>query len=353
MKKIYNYFRHTLQGKIIMGFFTTQLFSNVLAFFIVSPLFLKEIAFRNKNYVPKSQEFHGLKIVTLIISFIICVTSLYFISRLIVKQIKKLTLATNEVAEGNFNIKLKTKEKDEIAQLICHFNKMTSRLKNTAYIQNDFINNVSHELKTPISSIQGFAKILRGNNLSEEERLEYIDIIIEESKRLEKLSSNILKISKLENQDTLKNLKKFSLDENIRRSILLLQDKWSKKNIDFNIDMIPTYYYGDEELFLQVWNNIIENAIKFSKEDGKIDITLEKNIDFIKVYIKDRGIGMSEEVKECIFDKFYQQDNSRHELGYGLGLSIAKRIVELSNGSILVESKINEGSTFIVTLLRN
>ncbi|MGG7057300.1 ATP-binding protein [Clostridium nigeriense] len=350
MRKMYNYFRNTLQGKIIVYFFTTILLSNIVTFFLVSPIINTIISSSEESLIFIIKEFHVIKLLILSISFILCVTSLCCISRRIVKQIKKLTKAMNEVSEGNFDIYLQTKEKDEIAQLIFHFNEMTRKLKNTAYIQKEFVNNISHELKTPIASIQGFAKILKNKNLKDEDREEYLNIIIDESKRLENLSSNILRISKLENQDMLENQSKFLLDENIRKSILLLQNKWGEKNINFNLSLPKTYYYGDEELFLQVWTNIIENAIKFSNENTEIKIKIEKSIDLIKVYIEDEGIGMTDEVKEYIFDKFYQEDNSRVSKGYGLGLAIAKRIVELSNGQIEVESEINKGSKFIISL---
>ncbi|MGG7142739.1 ATP-binding protein [Clostridium nigeriense] len=350
MRKMYNYFRNTLQGKIIVYFFTTILLSNIVTFFLVSPIINTIISSNIESLIFIVKEFHLIKLLILSISFILCVTSLCCISRRIVKQIKKLTKAMNEVSEGNFDIYLKTKEKDEIAQLIFHFNEMTRKLKNTAYIQKDFVNNISHELKTPIASIQGFAKILKNKNLKDEDREEYLNIIIDESKRLENLSSNILRVAKLENQDMLENQSKFLLDENIRKSILLLQNKWVEKNINFNLSLPKTYYYGDQELFLQVWTNIIENAIKFSNKNTEIKIKIEKSIDLIKIYIEDEGIGMTDEVKEYIFDKFYQEDNSRGSTGYGLGLAIAKRIVELSNGQIEVESEINKGSKFIISL---
>lgn len=353
MKKIYNYFRNTIEGKIIIYVFATILLSNIASFLITSPIVNRKFSDYKINLKPLLIEMHGIRFLMLSINFTICLASICLVSHFAVKQIKKLTKATNEVAEGNFDIYLHTKEKDEVAQLICHFNKMTKKLKNTAYIQKDFVNNISHELKTPIASIQGFAKILKNNNLTEEDREEYLNIIIDESKRLENLSSNILKISKLENQDVLENQSKFSLDENIRKAILLLQNKWLEKNIDFNLDLPTTYYYGEEELFLQVWTNIIENAIKFSNENTEIKINIEKGLDIIKVYIEDEGIGMNEEVREYIFDKFYQEDSSRGSNGYGLGLAIAKRIVELSNGKIEVESELNKGSKFIITLRRD
>lgn len=352
MKKIYNYFRHTIQGKIIIYFFTTILLSNIATFFIISPIINRRFANSQIDLKPILVKFHGIKFLMLGINFTICLTSLCLLSYLVIRQIKKLTKATNEVAEGNFDVRLEANGKDEMAQLIVHFNEMTKKLKNTAYIQKDFVNNVSHEIKTPISSIQGFAKILKNNNLSEEEKIEYLDIIIEESKRLENLSNNILKISKLENQDVIDNETKFSLDESIRKAILILQNKWLEKDINFNLNLPTTFYYGNEELFQQVWTNIIENAIKFSNNNGEININIERSLDLIKVYINDNGRGMSEEVKEYIFDKFYQEDNSRGSRGYGLGLAIAKRIVELSNGKIEVESELNSGSTFIIILNR-
>ncbi|EKY22586.1 HAMP domain-containing sensor histidine kinase [Clostridium celatum] len=352
MRKIYNYFRHTLQGKIIFSFFTVLVLGNIITFFITSPFIIKVLGNKVENNTQGIYQFHRIKILILTISCIISVSALCVVSRIIVKQIKILTKATNEVAEGNFDVYLETKEKDEIGRLINHFNKMTKNLKHTAYIQKDFINNVSHEFKTPIASIQGFAKILKNDKLSKEDRQEYLDIIIEEAKRLENLSDNVLKLSKLENQNVLENQQKFSLDEQIRRAILILENNWQEKEIKFNLDLKKTYFYGQEELLLQVWINIIGNAIKFSNRNQSINIKIESNVEFVLVIIKDNGVGMDEDTLVHIFDKFYQGDNSRSLKGYGLGLAITKRIVELSNGEIIVESSIGEGSTFYIKLFR-
>lgn len=352
MKKIINYFKNTLQGKIVKYFFAIIILSNILTFQIVSRITSGNIIYKFRMSIEELKDFHRIKFLGLIISCGLSITLLCILSYIFVNKLKKLTRATNEVAEGNFDIEIKGYGKDELGQLTEHFNIMTKKLKNTAYIQKDFINNVSHEIKTPISSILGFAKILKRKNLTEKDREEYLNIIIEEAKRLENISINVLRLSKLENQDILENEDKFKIDESIRKSILLLQDKWIKKNIEFDLDLSKTYYYGEEELFIQVFTNIIENAIKFSKESGKIEVKLNKNVDYIIITIRDYGVGMDEYTKEHIFDKFYQGDKSRKDIGYGLGMSIVKRIIELYKGSIEVDSEEGEGTTFTLLLNR-
>lgn len=270
-----------------------------------------------------------------------------------VKPIVDLTHATQEVAKGNFDIQVENRSNDEIGQLTQNFNKMTRELKNIEYLRKDFISNVSHEFKTPIASIQGFAKLLQNGNLSEEEKEEYTDIIVEETARLSNLSSNILKISKLENQEILEQKVKFSLDEQIRKCILLLEHNWSKKNIEFDIDLDRTEYLGDEELLQQVWINLISNSIKFSHDNGKIDISL-KNLDsHIEVKVIDYGIGMSKETANRVFEKFYQGDKTHSSEGNGLGLPLVKRILDICGGSITVESELNKQTSFIVNLPHN
>lgn len=270
--------------------------------------------------------------------------------RYIIKPIKDITKATKEVSAGNFDIDLKIIREDEIGELTNNFNKMAKELKNIEYLRKDFTNNVSHEFKTPIASIQGFTKLLKSSDLSEEERAEYIDIIIEETDRLSNLSSNILKLSSIENQEIIVNKKEFSLDEQIRKSVLILENRWSKKNIDFKFKLIPLKVYADEELLYQVWVNLLDNAIKFSNDNGKIEIKMYLNENIVDIEIKDNGIGIEESKKERIFEKFYQTDSSHSQDGSGLGLAIVKRIIKLSEGNIEVKSKIGEGTSFKISL---
>jgi len=227
---------------------------------------------------------------------------------------------------------------------------MTRELKGIEYLRKDFINSVSHEFKTPIASIQGFAKLLQKGNLSEEEKQEYTNIIVEETSRLSNLSSNILKLSKLENQEMIDRKAIFSLDEQIRRSILLLEHEWSKKNICFDIELDSVKFPGDEELLQQVWINLLGNAIKFSNDNSSITVRLHGSASFVKVKITDTGIGMSEEIQPRIFEKFYQGHKSHSYDGNGLGLPLVKRILDLCDGKIHVQSSLGKGSTFIVQL---
>lgn len=267
-----------------------------------------------------------------------------------VKPILKLNAATQEVAKGNFDVQVENNSNDEVGQLTKNFNKMTGELKRIEYLRKDFINSVSHEFKTPIASIQGFAKLLQKGNLSEVEKQEYADIIVEETTRLSKLSSNILRLSSLDNQEKIEQKTVFSLDEQIRKTILLLEHEWSNKNIDFDIELDEVQYQGDEELLQQVWINLLNNAIKFSNTNSSIAVRLNRTNSAVKVEISDTGIGMSEESMLRIFEKFYQGDKSHSNDGNGLGLSLVKRILDLCGGSIRVERKFHEGSTFTVEL---
>lgn len=268
----------------------------------------------------------------------------------IFRPIEQINEATKKVALGEYDIELESKREDEIGELTNNFNKMTHGLKSTENLQKEFINNVSHEIKTPVSSIEGFAKFLKDKNLTQEEREEYASIIIEEAKRLENLTGKILKLSKLNNQEIITNKQEIEVAEQIRKAISLLEPKWSKKDIKINVSLEEKIFLGDEDLIFQVWVNIIDNAIKFSNEGGSIDIKVYEKDGNINVEIKDRGIGMKEEELEKVYDRFYQIDRSHSKEGSGLGLAIVKRIVELSEGKIEIKSKENKGTTVIVKL---
>lgn len=266
------------------------------------------------------------------------------------RPIQKITEATKKVAAGDFTVKLETQRQDEVGELTTNFNKMVKDLGSIECLQKEFIDNVSHEIKTPISSIQGFAKLLEDEELSIEERKEYCEIIQEESNRLLNISTNILKLSKLQNQNKITNKEQIDVAEQIRKTISLLETKWRTKEISFSVSLQEKYFYGDEDLTFQIWINLIDNAIKFSNDKGKIEVDLIEKDDFIEVKIKDYGIGINNEEKDKIFTRFYQIDKSHSEKGSGLGLAIVKRIVELSEGSIEVQSEENLGTTIIVKL---
>lgn len=303
-----------------------------------------------KHYSDVGHIISTLNKVVLFINIFICSFIISLVIRKLTKPIEKLADATNEISAGNFDISIDIKSNDEVGMLVEKFNSMARELKNIEYMQTDFINNVSHEFKTPIAAIDGFATILKNTKLSEEERLEYLNIITDEASRLSELSSNILTLSKLDNIDTFKNNKKFFLDEQIRKTVILLEKEWTNKNISFNLNLKSMSYYGKEEYLMQVWINIINNAIKFSKENSEIDIYCYKNPEYAFVKIKDYGSGMDEDTKKRVFHKFYQGDSSRKGEGYGLGLSICKRIIDLSKGEIHIDSELGKYTEITISL---
>ena len=265
------------------------------------------------------------------------------------KPVQVLTRAHEQVQEGDFSVRLPDDHPGEIGELMRSFNDMTEALGSTAYLQKDFISSISHEFKTPIASIRGFAKLLQMPGLTEEQKSEYISMIAQESDRLARLSETLLRLSALEQQTALASLSSFPLDEQLRQVILRLEPSWSPKNIDWQLDLNEVVITSDQELLNQVWVNIIQNAIKFSTEDSVIEVRVLQKENAV-VEIQDHGCGMTEDAQRRIFDKFYQADKSRKQEGVGLGLSLVKRIVDMMEGSITVTSQVGEGSTFRVEL---
>ena len=227
---------------------------------------------------------------------------------------------------------------------------MAQELENTELLRSDFINNFSHEFKTPIVSLRGFAKLLKNPNLSQEDRDEYVDIIIHESTRLSQLAANVLNLSKIENMSILSDMERFDLTEEVRQSILLLESKWQKKELELIIDMDEVSYHGSRNLLNQVWINLIDNAVKFSPDRGKIKIKLHQDKGNTVFQIIDNGCGMSQDMRLHIFDRFYQGDPSHTTEGNGIGLTVVDKIVRLHKGYVAVGSEEGIGTTFTVTL---
>jgi signal transduction histidine kinase len=281
----------------------------------------------------------------------VVLSSVFVIAALVViiQKIRKVTAATREVARGNFNVELFTRSDDEIGELMRNFNTMTRELRQSEYLKKDFVSSVSHEFKTPITAIEGFARLLRNENLTPEQYNEYTEIIIKETARLGGLSTNLLRLSLLDNSGFIPDAAPFYLDEQIRGTILLLERTWEEKNISFDINMEEILYSGNEELLSQVWINILQNAIKFSPHGGTIGVKTEAPGGFVTVEIADNGPGIAREHQDKIFTRFYKAGKQGEGDGSGLGLPIAKRIVELSGGEIGFTSQ--PGSTvFFVKL---
>lgn len=275
------------------------------------------------------------------------------LSNLVTKQASVLNESINKVANGDFNIELETPKNKVLKETIENFNKMVKDLKSVAMLRNDFISNFSHEFKTPIVSINGFAEVLRDNkNLSQEQREEYLQIIIDESARLSKLSQNTLLLSKLETQSSVLDKNKYFLDEQIRQIVLLLHNELANKNINIKLKLNKLPYFANENLFHHVWLNIINNAIKYAK--SKITITSVKQENQYIIKIEDDGLGVNQETLKHIFEKYYQGENSSvSSMGNGLGLSIAQKIIHLHNGKIEAQSIYGKNMIFLIYLPLN
>ena len=288
----------------------------------------------------------ALLVVSLVIGFL--VTSL--LSKLFFDPIKRLRKAMEQVAEGDFSVRLEDKSSSrEIMEIYSGFNLMAKELGATEILQTDFVSNVSHEFKTPINAIEGYTTLLQSDNLDEEQK-QYVEKILFNTRRLSSLVGSILLLSKIENQSIQTNRTRYRLDEQIRQSIVALEPAWEKKEIEFDVDMDRVEYVGDESMMRHVWDNLIGNAIKFDPPCGMVRIRLSQAGEKITFTIEDCGPGLTEEAKKHLFDKFYQADSSHKEEGNGLGLALVKRILAISGGEITAENLDGGGCRFTVIL---
>ncbi len=267
------------------------------------------------------------------------------------RPIHRVNDAMKKVSQGDFSIRVNEGDAvGEIRELITSYNHMAEELSGIELFRTDFINNFSHEFKTPIVSIRGFAKLLERDDLTEAQRREYAHIIATESERLANMSANVLLLTKLENQQIVTNKRRYSLDEQLRNCILLMEKQWSDKELELRLDLDELNYVGDEEMMSHIWVNLISNAIKFSPRGGALEVSCMQVQSFIVVKITDHGEGMDAGTQARIFEKFYQGDTAHATEGNGLGLSLAKRIVDLCGGKIAVDSVPGQGTTFSVYL---
>lgn len=294
--------------------------------------------------------FSVLLVLTLLISFLFVVTS----TRFIVKPIKHLTTATRKIADGNYHIKLRTSRKDEFGRLARDFQKMSSNLALTEEKRQEFVSNVSHEIQSPLTSIQGFSQALREEDLTVDERNHYLAIIEKESARMSTLSKQLLMLSFLDNDKKPDKHVSFNIKDQLKEVISTTEWHWRDKDLALEMDLVDANVIGDSQLLQQVWVNLMTNAIHYTEQGGFIEIRMKKKHHSIDVCIEDNGVGIDEGHIAQLFERFYKVDKARTrtDQSTGLGLSIVKRIVELHEGSVTVDSVPGEGSTFCVTLLR-
>ncbi len=278
---------------------------------------------------------------------------IYFVKgRVYHNKIKVFYDTASKVAKGDFNVRVPVyfdKPKSEMDYLTVNFNKMLTEISSLENMRNNFVADVSHEIKTPLSVIQGYADLLQNQDLSIEKRREYTFLLSEAITSLTALVTNILKLNKIENQGIIQK-EKFSLDEQIRYCILVFEDKIEEKNISLNVDLDEVSVKSDRALLEIVWNNLISNAVKYTSYGGTINIDLKKDKNGIIVRVSDDGCGMSREMQKCIFDKFYQGDASHSQEGNGLGLALVKQVINMLDYKINVESAPGKGAEFTVII---
>ena len=270
------------------------------------------------------------------------------IADIIVKPLTRLTNAIKELSNGNYNVRVDNVGQDEISKLNQGFNQMARQLAKQDETRQKFISDISHEFQTPLTSIQGFANILKEEDLPKEQRVKYANIILYNSKRLSSLAKNMLQLTLLDREEIELEL----TVEQMNRVISTQENQAMEKNIEivFEMPKKEIFIEGDEQRLEQVWTNIISNAIKYTNEGGLITITMKKNSKDIEISIEDTGIGMSKEVVSHIFERFYREDKARNVEGNGLGLAIVKSIVDLHHGKIDILSQVDVGTNFIVRL---
>lgn len=302
---------------------------------------------------PESALPNILILIFVIASIVVGTFVSFLISRISLRPLNRLIDGMNQLASGNYTTRLYFGESRTGKDLAESFNTLAVELQNTELLRSDFVNSFSHEFKTPIVSILGFARLLNHKAISGEQAKEYLAIIEEEARRLSIMATNVMDMTKIENQNILTDVTKFNLSEQLRTCVLLLEKKWSKRELCLNLDFDEFTISANEEMLKSVWINLLDNAIKFTPQGGNISIIIDSSLaDLITVTIQNTGPGIPEADKKRIFTKFYQGDTSRSGDGIGVGLAIAKKVIDLHHGTISVECA--DGLTsFAVTLLKH
>ncbi|MBF2454428.1 sensor histidine kinase [Listeria seeligeri] len=304
------------------------------------------------------QQFGELRIffaMILVFTSIISILLVLISGRYIVNPIVKLTNATKQIRKGNYDVALEVKRKDEIGQLADSFAKMTGELEKSEAARQEFVANVSHELQSPLTSMQGFATLLASDTLTEKERAEYLAVLSEETTRLSSLTKQLLTLASLDQEAELRKKDQVQLEVQWRQLLQTTEWSWRAKEITINLELDEVNCTGDAELLYQVWSNLLTNAIKFTPTSGTINIRLYQDASHVFVEVEDSGIGISEADIDKVFQRFYKANHSRtrEEGSSGLGLSICKKIIHLHHGEIFVESKQGKGTKFTIKLPKN
>ncbi|WML58853.1 HAMP domain-containing sensor histidine kinase [Neobacillus sp. PS2-9] len=288
----------------------------------------------------------GLIVGTAVLSLLLMLV----VAKLLIVPITQLTEATKRIAHEKYDTQLNIDRRDEIGQLAASFNTMVGQLQENDQIRKEFISNVSHDFQSPLLNIQGYAGLLKSTDLTEEDRENYAEIIQSETQRLSKLTRQLLLLTTLDQSTRMVKYQEFQLDEQLKACVNKYRWWLEEKQINLLMEFEPTTYQGDAALLENVWDNLLTNAIKYNRPEGEIHIRLQAKETGLEVTVSDTGIGLTEEEKAQLFERFYRADKSRSEEGTGLGLSIVKQIIELHKGEIHVTSTPDEGTIFTIKL---
>ena len=342
----------------LLGLFVGITFSSFLLSVIVVSVLAYHIVNTGAFHIV-DKNLPGAGKLILFIAFLNVIMNLIFVvisGKVWLKPVKRLLNGMEKLASGDYSARMSIGKPfgnlTVLRAVSDSFNTMAEELQNTEMLRKDFINNFSHEFKTPIVSIAGFAKLLKRGNLTDEQKKEYVDIIEEESMRLSYMANNVLNLTKVENQTILTDVTPYNLSEQLRSCILLLENKWTMKNLEMYIDFDEYMITANEELLKHVWINLFDNAVKFSPDYGSLEIKVTQDEESISVSVSNNGPTIPTETRDKIFNKFYQADESHSSAGNGIGLAIVKRVVELHRGKVLVNSEENL-TTFTVKLPKN
>lgn len=320
--------------------------------FVIGSILIYELSDFVTNYVVyKNYDYNPISGIGMIFPMgilVYAITSAF--SRTLYHYISELTNGISKIAKGEFHVKLDEGNGGPLKEVYHNFNIMCGELNSIDSFRNDFVNEFSHEFKTPLASINGFSNLLLDGNCSQEQVTQYLSIIATESERLVALTQNQLLLSKLDSQHIVIDKTSYSLDEQLRHCMIMLASEWEKKKLEVSIELPKVSFFANADMMQHVWINLLTNAIKYTPEKGEISITSRSNNNDIQISISDTGIGMTNQQIEHIFKKYYRVENNTSINGLGLGLPIVKRIIELSNGQLRVTSAPNEGSTFTVIL---
>lgn len=349
-RKVLISFNHYIVFFLLMGFFITC----CMMLFIETMTSSMGITLTSENIAMAAK----LTFANVVILSLIC-TVLDGIRRKLTidRPVKEIAEATAKMMEGDFTVRIKPTHSmysdGKFNEIIAYVNQMAEELSSTETLRTDFIANVSHELKTPLSVMQNYGTMLQRPGLSEEKRIEYAKAITDSSRRLADLISNILKLNKLENQQIFPEATTYDLGEQLCECLLGFEDVWEKKQLEIDTDIADgVFVKADPEIMSLVWNNLFSNAIKFTEPGGMVTLKLKADDDFAFIQVSDTGCGISKEVGMRMFDKFYQGDTSHATQGNGLGLALVKRVIDITGSDISVESELGKGTTFTVKMRR-